>query len=129
MTPNPRHKKRQAQKRGQWGERFCRWTLILSGWSILQHGYSSKRGTGAGEVDLIAKRGRVVAFIEVKSRADITTGLEAVSADQQARIVRGAERFLAAHPYLADHDTRFDVMVVRHWRWPVRFADSWRAGT
>jgi putative endonuclease len=126
MTLKSQRLKKQAQKRGRWGEWRCRVALNLTGWSVLQHGYTSQPGSGAGEIDLIARRGRVITFIEVKTRPDIKQGLEAVSADQQARITRGAERFLARHPNLADLDLRFDVMVVRPWRWPVRFADVWQ---
>ena len=126
MTPKSQHHKQQAQKRGRWGEWRCRLALTLTGWSILHHGYRSRSGSGAGEIDLIARRGRVLAFIEVKTRPDIQHGLEAVSVTQQSRIARGAERFLTRHPSLATLDLRFDVMVVRPWRWPVHFADVWQ---
>lgn len=120
------HRREQAQRRGRWGEYLCRLALALTGWTVLQHGFSGKRGSGAGEIDLIAKRGQTLAFIEVKARPDLTSGLEAVSDSQQTRIMRGAEQFLAVHPDLADHTLRFDVMVVRPWRWPKRIPDAWR---
>lgn len=100
--------------------------LILTGWSVVRQGYTGQRGSGAGEIDLIAKRGRTLAFIEVKARPDLTTGLAAVSPVQQARVMRSAERFLAAHPALSDCNIRFDVMVVRPWRWPKRIPEAWR---
>ncbi len=129
MTPKSARHKRQAQKRGRWGEWRCRLALNLTGWSVLHHGYTGKPGSGAGEIDLIAQRGDVLAFIEVKTRPDIQQGLEAVSVDQQARIARGAERFLALHPNLSTLDLRFDVMVVRPWLWPVRFTNVWQIVT
>lgn len=99
---------------------------MATGWSVLHQGYSGARGSGAGEIDLIAKRGRTLAFIEVKTRPTLAAGLEAVSPTQQARITRGAEQFLAAQPALSDCDVRFDVMVVRPWRWPKRYPEAWR---
>lgn len=105
---------------------MCRLSLLLTGWSVLHHGFTGRRGSGAGEIDLIAKRGHTVAFIEVKTRPDLTAGLEAVSTAQQARIVRGAEQFLATQPPLSECSMRFDVMVVRPWRWPRRYPDAWR---
>jgi len=131
MTQQPRRRahrqdREQAQRRGRWGENLCRLSLTLSGWTVLHHGFSGNRGSGAGEIDLIAKRGQTLAFIEVKARPDLTSGLEAVSHTQQARITRGAEQFLAAHPDLTHHAIRFDVMVVRPWRWPKRIPDAWR---
>lgn len=126
MTLSSTKKRAEAQRRGRWGESLCRLYLILTGWSVLHQGFSGNRGSGAGEIDLIAKRGRTLAFIEVKTRSDLVSGLEAVSAAQQARIIRGAEGFLAAHPDLSEHTLRFDVMVARPWRWPRRYPDAWR---
>lgn len=126
MVAESEAKKRQAQRFGRWGEWLCRASLFLTGWRIVKYGFKSHRGTGAGEVDLIAQRGRVLAFIEVKARPDLKTGLFAISAEQQERITKGAERFLATNPHLQDMDVRFDVMIVRPWRWPLRISDAWR---
>lgn len=93
---------------------------------MLAHGYVSKSGSGAGEIDLIAQRASVIAFIEVKARPDIEAGLSAVSKEQQRRIIRGAERFISANPHLAQKNIRFDVMVVRPWRWPTRLTNAWQ---
>ena len=105
---------------------MCVLALVSTGWRVLAHGFQHKRGTGAGEIALIACRGRVVAFIEVKARATLDSGVEAVSEKQRSRITRGADVFMASRPDLADSDMRFDVMVVRPWRWPIRLADAWR---
>lgn len=126
MTSKTTKHKKQAQKRGLAGEWRCKLALILTGWSILHHSYSSRTGSGAGEIDLIARRGHVLAFIEVKTKPNLTKGLDAVSADQQARITRGAERYIAQHLDLTALDMRFDLMIVRPWRWPIHITDVWR---
>lgn len=118
--------RRAAQRRGRWSETLCVWSLRLRGWSILARGYAVGRGSGAGEVDIIARRGRVVAFIEVKARADWGQAAEAVTDRQRRRIVRAAEAFLAANPRLAGLDARFDAMLVAPGRWPRHLPDAWR---
>jgi putative endonuclease len=113
-------------RRGRWAEWLCQCVFMVTGWRVLGHSYRNKRGSRAGEIDLIARRGSVLAFIEVKARSDLVGGLNAVSSAQMARIARGAEAYMAAHADTADCDVRFDVMVVRPRRWPRRYADAWR---
>ena len=108
-----RKDKVRAALRGRWAEWLCWCVLVMSGWRVLEHGYRAKRGTGAGEIDLIARRGSVLAFIEVKARKDLESGFSAVSSVQQARIVRGAEAYMAVHTAHTACHMRFDVMVVR----------------
>src|SRR5882757_9395970 len=78
-TKRLRHR-RAAYRRGHAGERLAALRLMLSGYRILARRYRTK----VGEIDLIARRGDVVAFDEVKQRAELATGLEAVT--PQARI-------------------------------------------
>jgi putative endonuclease len=120
------HDRRAARDRGRWSESLCVWALRLRGWSVLARGFVVGRGSGAGEVDIVARRGRVLAFIEVKARADRAQALEAISDRQRRRIVRAAEAFLAAHPELAGLDVRFDAMLVAAGRWPEHLPDAWR---
>ena len=98
----------------------------MSGWRVLEYGYRSKRDAGAGEIDLIAMRGNILAFIEVKARHSMESDLNAAAPKQQHRITRGAEVYIGSHPYLANHNPGFDVMIVQPWRWPRRIADAWR---
>ncbi len=67
--------------------------------------------TPVGEIDLIARRGRLVAFVEVKQRPSDAEAAEAVTPTGRQRIARAAEAWLAAHPAAADLDLRFDVVV------------------
>ncbi len=82
--------------------------LMLKGYRIL----ARRVRTPAGELDLVARRGGVLAIVEVKRRPTLDEGVEAVSVHQQSRIVRGTQSFLATRPALTDLTIRFDVIAV-----------------
>ena len=116
-----------AERRGRFAETLCVWSLRLRGWRILARRLAGRRGSGVGEIDIVARRGRVLAFIEVKARSSEAAALEAVGDAQRARIARAAEIYIAR---LADTDAcevRFDVMTVSGWV-PFHLADAWRPG-
>jgi putative endonuclease len=71
-----------------------------------------------GEIDVIARRGRTICFIEVKARTNVEEALFALQPRQQQRILRAARAYLAAHPKSAGLEIRFDLMVVAGYRWP-----------
>ena len=100
---------------------------MLKGYRIL----ARRARTPAGEIDLIAKRGRTVAFVEVKARKTKIAALEAVTPRAQGRIIRAAELWMARHSEFADNDWRFDIVAVLPGRflpfgWPEHFPDAWR---
>lgn len=120
--------RRQAESRGRLAETACVTWLRLRGWSVVERRFRPPRGQGAGEIDVIARRGGVLAFIEVKARDDAGEAAESVTARQQERIARAAEVFLALHPELAALDCRFDVMLVTATGAPRHIEDAWRPG-
>ena len=85
-----------AERLGRLAETLCVWSLRLRGWRILERRLAARRGQGIGEIDIIAKRGRVVAFIEVKARGTSAAALEAVTGPQRARIARAPRYSLPA---------------------------------
>jgi len=117
-------RQRAAWRRGRAAEWLCLWSLRCRGYRILARRYR----VPVGEIDLIARRGRVVAAIEVKARPDYEAASAAVLARQRRRIARAFEHFLALHPELARLDARFDVMMVVPRRWPRHLRDAWRRG-
>lgn len=98
------------------------WQLRLKGYRILARRYR----TPVGEIDLLARRGSVLAAIEVKARGDLTTAREAVSRRQRQRITRALLHFLGGRPDLARLSPRFDVMLVAPRRLPRHIVDAWR---
>jgi putative endonuclease len=104
---DPRH------ERGQAGEALARRYLESRGYSILQANYRTRYG----EVDIIARRGAVVAFIEVKTRSSRRCGepFEAVGPRKQNQIRRLAAMWIAKHANdreLRHCDFRFDVISI-----------------
>ena len=119
------HKKRarkRAQKRGIWAEWLARMYLRATGQRILAANFK----TPVGEIDIIARRGGLIAFVEVKARADAASAAAAISAHQQRRIQRAAEYFLMQHPALQRHDIRFDVALVSGPFTLKYLPDAWR---
>ncbi|MSO96933.1 MAG: YraN family protein [Rhodospirillaceae bacterium] len=117
---------REAQRRGHLAEVLCLIRLWLTGWWVISHRLTPKRGTGLGEIDIIARRGRVLAFIEVKARRKDAEALESINPAQRQRIQNSATSFLARHPEFNEYSVRFDAMVVTNGFWPGRIADAWR---
>jgi putative endonuclease len=114
--------RRRAFRRGHVAEFLCLWHLRLRGWRILARRFKVK----SGEIDLIARRGRVLAAIEVKARHSLSAASEAISVHQRRRIARALDHFLALRPELQRLDARFDVMLVAPGRLPRHVVDAWR---
>lgn len=117
--------KKTKIKAWRWGvlaERFCIWMLRLQGYRVLATRYKTK----VGEVDIIARRWGTIAFIEVKARPTLASGLECISARQRERIAHAAQIFLSRTRKKDFNQLRFDVMVVVPWRLPYHLKNAWR---
>jgi putative endonuclease len=88
--------------------------LIAKGYRIL----AKRFRTPHGEIDLIAKRRNLVAFVEVKARENLDDAAYAVTPRQQARIIAAAQIWLMANPEHDSYDLRFDAMLVAPRRLP-----------
>jgi putative endonuclease len=108
------------------GERRAAWHYRLRGWRIVGRNVRFRNG----ELDLVARRGRVIAFIEVKSRQSVAAGagFEAVDLRKRQQLIDLAGLYLAQH-HLADCVVRYDVVSLF---WSGRsftltaFADAFR---
>jgi putative endonuclease len=116
-------RRQRAQRRGRFAEWLCLWHLRLRGWRILARGWRCP----SGEIDILARRGRVLAIIEVKSRNEIDAAASALTPRQRRRIARAAETFLLSRPDLAPLDLRFDLMLVAPLRVPRHWPGAWQA--
>jgi putative endonuclease len=96
--------------------------LMLKGYRIL--GFRLK--TPIAEIDLLAIRRGVLAVVEVKSRLDIATALEAVSHDQRDRLRRAGAALAARRPSLGGAAVRLDLMALAPGRLPMHIRDAWK---
>jgi putative endonuclease len=88
--------------------------LMAKGYRIL----AKRFRTPYGEIDLIARKRNLLAFIEVKARANLDDAAYAVTPRQQQRIIEAAQAWLVAHPEHANFELRFDAMLIAPRRLP-----------
>ena len=88
--------------------------LMAKGYRILAKRFK----TPHGEIDLVAKKGNLVVFVEVKARARLDDAAYAVTPRQQARIIDAAQGWLMTHPEHAEFDLRFDAILIAPRRLP-----------
>lgn len=109
---------------GRRAEALCALILRLKGYRILARDLRLPQG----EIDIVACRGRALAFIEVKARDAAVEADEALGRRQRRRIERAARAFLQSRPDLGHCEFRFDIMLARPWRLPIHLTDAWRMG-
>lgn len=98
------------------------WWLRLKGYAILDTRFRRPMG----EIDIIAQRGQILVFIEVKQRARLETALDAVPERAWQRISAAATAYAGAKPFARDLDWRFDLIAIVPGRWPKHYRDYWR---
>lgn len=112
--------RREAERGGRRAEAVAALWLQLKGWRIL----ARRTRTRVGEVDLIARRGRVLAFIEVKARAGEAQAALALDRHRLRRVAAAAEA-LAPRYARAGDEIRIDALFVLPWRLPKQLANVW----
>src|SRR6202022_2981733 len=99
--------------------------LMAKGYRIL----AKRFRTPYGEIDIVARRRNLVAFVEVKARASLDEAAYAGTPRQQRRIIEAAQAWLMAHPEHADFDLRFDAMLIAPRRLPRHLLAAFDAST
>lgn len=117
ISPNRR---RTAEASGRAGETIAAWYLRIKGWRIL----ATRVRTPAGEVDLVAKRGKLIAFVEVKTRATAGELDFAIDERRLARVAVAAE-ILAPRYATAGEDIRIDVILISPHLRPRHIKNAW----
>lgn len=113
--------RRAAERRGRGAETIAAWWLRLTGWRIL----ARRARVPGGEVDLIARRGRTLAFVEVKARASAEAAAYALDRYRLRRVAVAAERL--APRFMRDGDeVRIDALFIVPRRLPRHLPDVWQ---
>lgn len=113
IEPGP-HERRQRLRQGRFSEAIAAAALMAKGYRIL----GRRVKTRTGEIDIIAVRGKRLAFVEVKRRATTEDAEAAITARQAARIRRAADSWLAHRPRYHEHELCFDVVLLVPGRFP-----------
>jgi putative endonuclease len=114
-------KRQQAERRGRGAETLACWFLRLKGWRIL----ARRARVPGGEVDIVARRGRTLSFVEVKARATEEAAAFALDEWRLRRVVVAAERL--APRYMKEGDeVRIDALFVVPRRWPRHLPNVWQ---
>ncbi|WP_022681899.1 YraN family protein [Sphingobium bisphenolivorans] len=119
----PAPARKLAEKRGRQAERIAGWWLRLKGWQIV----GRRMRTPAGEVDLVVRRGSLLAFVEVKARASWADLDLAIDERRLSRVAAAAEMLFYDLAQPGD-DMRIDVMLLAPGRPPRHLANVWHGG-
>jgi putative endonuclease len=115
-----REKRVRAYPSGLVAETLAALVLRLKGYAIV----GQRCKTPVGEIDLVALKGRRLAFVEVKRRKTAEDAAWTLPARQRRRIVRAAQYWLAGHPDFTGHDIAFDVVLTAPFAWPRHIANA-----
>lgn len=109
-----------AEQRGRKAETIAAWWLRLKGWTIL----ARRARVPGGEVDLVARRGRTLAFVEVKQRGNEEAAAWALDEYRLRRVAVAAERLAPRYAREGD-DIRIDALFLVPGRLPRHLANVW----
>jgi len=104
----------RAHRQGHASEWIAALWLMAKGYQILGFRLKSR----AGEIDILARRGRVLAVVEVKRRSTIEAALAAIGPDQHERLLAAGRALLHGRPSLAGHELRIDTVALAPGRFP-----------
>lgn len=120
LAESGRPGKRTSHAKGKLAETSAELLVRGMGYSILERRFK----TSAGEIDLVARRGSRVAFIEVKRRATIDDAADSVTPRLRKRVRQAAELWLQDHEDDLTLDPAFDVVLMAPRQWPVYMSDA-----
>ena len=112
--------------RGHFAEKIACLYLMCHGWWPVRMNFTVGKGTGAGEVDLIMKRGKTLIFVEVKYRPTLIRAMEAITIQNQMRVARSSAVFLQKNPQYQSYQIRYDAVLLAPGRWPRHLQGAWR---
>lgn len=119
----PSEKRVRAERAGRAAKTLAAWAYRLRGFQILDRRFKAT----SGEIDLVARKGGLLVFAEVKRRADIDAALFAVTYKNRRRHEQAVKVWLSRNPRLAGFDIRYDIAAVAGWKVEIA-ADAWREG-
>ena len=120
MAPRSADARRKAFRRGHVSEYLAAFSLLLRGYRIAAMRFRAK----SGEIDIIARKGDVIHFIEVKARTSTDESVFAVDGQTQNRIRNASMAWIGRQKNMRAMSYSYDIIAVRPWRWPVHLRDA-----
>ncbi|HEX6741269.1 MAG TPA: YraN family protein [Sphingomicrobium sp.] len=112
---------REAERRGRGAETIAALYLRMHGWRIV----ARRARVPGGEVDIVAKRGRTLAFVEVKARGTADAAAFALDEWRLRRVAVAAERLMPRYMDGVD-EVRIDAIFIVPFRWPKHLPNVWQ---
>jgi len=112
--------RQRALKWGQLAEWIAIFYLFAKGYRVLSRRYLAR----GGEIDIIATRKGLVAFVEVKARKDLESGIDAIHAGKINRFASAVDHWLMRNPWASDCVLRCDAIIIRPFRLPYHIEDA-----
>jgi len=113
--------RREAEKRGRGAETIAAMYLRIHGWRIL----ARRARVPGGEVDIVARRGRTLAFVEVKARGTEESAAFALDEWRLRRVAVAAERLMPRYMDGVD-EVRIDAIFIVPFHWPKHLPNVWQ---
>lgn len=113
------NQRKRAYHKGKRAEWIAAFYLKFKGYEILEKRFK----TPMGEIDLLARKGKILAAIEVKTRNTLDEASMALTPFQQKRIEKALLFYLAGK--MDCFDLRFDVVLISPWKWPYHIQGAW----
>ena len=122
MTGTRQRRGSLSRRRGRAAESLAVLYLRGKGYRILERNWRS----AMGEIDILARKAKVLALIEVKLRRDAGLAGGAVLPQQRRRLLRALGHYLKTRPELGHLDLRCDILALGRFGWPIHLIDAWR---
>ena len=120
----PQNKRQIAESVGRKAEHYAALYLRLKGYKILRQRFETRHG----EIDIIAQKGGILVFTEVKKRPTLSLAQDSLTPRTKSRIVKASEIFISRHRFAQKLAHRYDAVFItgRFWGKPTHYIDLWR---
>jgi putative endonuclease len=121
-TASRQDQRRERERAGRRAEFLAALWLRLKGYRIIEQ----RAKTPLGEIDLVVCKGRLLVFVEVKTRPTIEGAFLSVEAQQRRRVEEAARLWVGRRQRFSTFGWRFDVVAVAPGSRPMHLKDAWR---
>lgn len=114
-----------SRRKGIFTELLASFWLRFKGYEIIERNYRPLKGIGLIEIDIIAKFGNTLCFVEVKYRDNKDNCAYSISYSIKQKISKTAESYISFHPEYRDYDIRFDAFLLSKYSFPMHIKNAW----